>query len=96
MESLIALAQLGGFATLGIVMTLAVRILFAAWRNGDLVAKTVWDATEARADKTSGQLERNTEALGLVHRDLARLAAASERQAKALEKLADGPAGISR
>ncbi len=80
------LLQFGGFATLGVVMTLAASRIFTAWRNGDLIARPIWERSEARADLLAGQLERNTEALTahtLVQADLVK---AITRQAAALER----------
>jgi hypothetical protein len=79
------LLQFGGFATLGIVMSLAARMLFDSWRKGDLVARPVWERTEARADALATQLERNTEALEGHTATMGRVVAAAERQAKASE-----------
>lgn len=82
---LLALAQLGGFATLGIVMTLAAKAVFDAWKRGDLVARPVWERTEARADLLATQLERNTDALVAHTATMAKVATAQERQARALD-----------
>lgn len=82
---LVALAQLGGFATLAIVMTLAARMVFDAWRKGDLISRTVWERTEARSDTLATQLERNTDALIEHTATMTKLAAAQERQARAQE-----------
>jgi hypothetical protein len=82
---IIALAQLGGFATLGIVMTLAARMVFDAWKNGDLVSRGVWERTEQRSDTMAVQLERNTDALVKHTATMERAVAAAERQAKASE-----------
>lgn len=86
---LIALAQLGGFATLGIVMTLASRAIFDAWRSGDLVSRPVWERTEARSDSLATQLERNTDALVTHTATMLRVANAQERQARAMEAQAE-------
>lgn len=86
---LIALAQLGGFATLGIVMTLAAKAVFDAWRKGDLVSRPIWDRTEARADALTAQLERNTDELVAHTATMVRVATAQERQAKAMEVQAE-------
>jgi hypothetical protein len=83
---LLALAQLGGFATLGIVMTLAANKIFTAWRTGDLISRPIWERSEARADLLAGQLERNTEALAAHTVVQAQLVAAINRQAAALER----------
>ena len=83
---LVALAQLGGFATLAIIMTLAAKTIFQALKNGDLVGRPVYERAEARADLLAGQLDRNTEALKahtVVQGDLAK---AINRQAAALER----------
>jgi hypothetical protein len=84
----IALAQLGGFATLAIVMTLSARTVFEAWRRGDLVSKDIYQRSESRADLLAGQLERNTEALKAHTVVQERLVRALERQAAALERRA--------
>lgn len=83
---LIALAQLGGFATLGIVMTLAANKVFTAWRNGDMVSRPVWERSEARADLLAGQLDRNTEALRAHTAEQAKLVKAINRLAAAQER----------
>jgi hypothetical protein len=85
------LLQFGGFATLGVVMTLTVWRLFDAWKKGELISRAVWDRSEARSDTLALQLGRNTEALVEHTKVLATIAAAGERQAKALERLAKRP-----
>ena len=81
---LVALAQLGGFATLGIVMTLASKAVWDAWRGGDLVSRPVYDAAVARADRLEGQLARNNEVI-------AEQAKQARRMARAIEALAGVP-----
>jgi hypothetical protein len=83
-----ALLQYGGFATLGIVMTLAMKMFFDAWKKGELVSRPIWERSESRSDTLALQLGRNTEALIEHTKVMATLAAAGERQAKALERLA--------
>lgn len=80
------LLQFGGFATLGVVMTYAANKVFTAWKNGDLVARPIWERSEARADLLAGQLERNTEALKAHTVVQGDLVAAITRQAAALER----------
>jgi hypothetical protein len=93
---LVALAQLGGFATLGIVMTLAANKVFMAWRDGDLISRPIWERSEARADLLAGQLERNTEALRAHTAEQARLVRAIDRLAAAQEKRAAAEAAQAR
>lgn len=85
------LLQFGGFATLGIVMTVTVWRLFDAWKKGDLISRGVWERSESRSDTLALQLGRNTEALVEQTKMMSVLAAAGERQAKALEQLAKRP-----
>jgi hypothetical protein len=93
---LIALAQLGGFATLGIVMTLAARMLFDALKKGDLVGRPVYERSEERADLLAGQLALNTEALRAHSVVQASLVEAIEHQTAALERRATREAAAAR
>jgi hypothetical protein len=94
-ETLIALAQIGGFAFAAGVLLFVLAKAFNAWRNGELIAKPVWERAETRSDTLATQLERNTDALVDQTATLKRLADAQEAQAtaavaqaKALERLA--------
>lgn len=86
---LVALAQLGGFATLGVVMSLTAKTVFDAWRRGDMVSRPVWERSEARADLLAGQLDRNTEALRAHTAEQAKLVEAINRLAAAQERAAN-------
>lgn len=75
-------------------MSYAARLVFNAWKSGDLVPRALYDRSESRSDTLALGLTRNTESLDANTKSMAALATKADLEAtetRILRALRDRP-----
>jgi hypothetical protein len=76
---ILAIAQLGGFAFAAVVAVVGLKLVFDAWRRGDLVSKPVYDASLAREAALRVELAEQAKANAASAAEIKRVADLAER-----------------